>query len=352
MGLFDPWTDSIRKSGVLLSDAVAQFIRSREGRSAKTIHGYTSILRIFGESLPAGYLVQHVSDDSIARFLRKQNINNTSRETYVRHLNVFFNWAVEEKLVESNPVAALKQRRRGARKTTHQIRFLTESEFSILTECIRLHNEGKEGQELGSVGDLWLIDVVTFAANTGLRRGEICSLRWGAVTLSERMLTVRNTEDFKTKSGAERSIFLAGTAWRVIERLSNQSGLKSDDYVFRRPDGQPLSGDYLTKKFLRYRRKAGLSEDIGFHELRHTFASWAVMRGMDLYRLKEIMGHSDIKMTLRYAHLRPDATRQDMERFFGDDRQETTQADARRLREENNRLREELLSLKDGRMAA
>jgi hypothetical protein len=83
------------------------------------------------------------------------------------------------------------------------------------------------------------------------------------------------------------------------------------------------------------------AEDINFHSLRHTFASWAVMRGMDLYRLKEIMGHSDIQVTMRYAHLRPDATRKDMERFFGNGRQETLQEENERLRTEIERLQAE-----------
>jgi hypothetical protein len=64
---------------------------------------------------------------------------------------------------------------------------------------------------------------------------------------------------------------------------------------------------------------AGLPESINFHSLRHTFAAWAVMRGMDLYRLKEILGHADMKTTLVYAHLQPDALRRAMQRCFGDD---------------------------------
>ena len=54
-----------------------------------------------------------------------------------------------------------------------------------------------------------------------------------------------------------------------------------------------------------------------FHTLRHTFASWWVMGGGDLYRLKEVLGHASIEQTMKYAHLRPEAQKDDMDRIFG-----------------------------------
>jgi len=53
-------------------------------------------------------------------------------------------------------------------------------------------------------------------------------------------------------------------------------------------------------------KDAGVSDDVVFHTTRHSFASWYVMRGGDLYRLKELLGHRDIKTTMIYAHLSPE----------------------------------------------
>jgi len=64
------------------------------------------------------------------------------------------------------------------------------------------------------------------------------------------------------------------------------------------------------------RETPDLLNAINVHSLRHTFASWAVQRGMDLYRLKESMGHADMKTTLVYAHRRPEALKHEMERCW------------------------------------
>ncbi|MCZ6696139.1 MAG: site-specific integrase, partial [Acidobacteria bacterium] len=78
-------------------------------------------------------------------------------------------------------------------------------------------------------------------------------------------------------------------------------------------NGQPMKR--LTTAFDRARRRAGLGEDVTFHTLRHTFASWFMMNGGDLYRLQRYMGHSTITLTQRYAHLSPDYMREGVEHF-------------------------------------
>ena len=65
-------------------------------------------------------------------------------------------------------------------------------------------------------GNRWLTDVIRFAVGTGLRRGDVCSLRWSTADLKGQMLTVKNTEDFETKSGHERPVPLLGDALTVL----------------------------------------------------------------------------------------------------------------------------------------
>jgi integrase len=160
------------------------------------------------------------------------------------------------------------------------------------------------------------LNAIEFALGTGLRRGEICSLRWQAVSLEDSMVDVRPTEDFSSKSGRERRVPLVGRAKEVIQTLDRED-LAANALVFRGATGGPVGEGYLSARLRFYRKMAGLPRELSFHSLRHTFASWFVRRGGDLYRLKEIMGHADMKTTMNYAHLRPDALIEEMEKCFG-----------------------------------
>ena len=79
------------------------------------------------------------------------------------------------------------------------------------------------------------------------------------------------------------------------------------DYIFVNPKTKKPYDD-VKKSFKTALKKSGI-EDFTFHDLRHTFASHLVMNGVDLMTIKELLGHKDIKMTMRYAHLSPDHKR-------------------------------------------
>jgi site-specific recombinase XerD len=79
----------------------------------------------------------------------------------------------------------------------------------------------------------------------------------------------------------------------------------STDYVFTR-EGQLIKRKTLTERFKFINEKAKLNPDYHFHSLRHTFASWLVQKGVSIYEVSKLLGHSDIKTTQIYAHLRGD----------------------------------------------
>jgi integrase len=139
-----------------------------------------------------------------------------------------------------------------------------------------------------------LTPMVLLALNTGLRRGELVSLTWSDVSLAGRMLTVRGGY---AKSGKARHIPLNAEALDVLKRWRKQS---SEERIFPVLDPKKAWAAVL---------ESAKVHDFRFHDLRHDFASQLVMRGVDLNTVRELLGHKDITMTLRYAHLAPEHKR-------------------------------------------
>jgi len=90
----------------------------------------------------------------------------------------------------------------------------------------------------------------------------------------------------------------------VRDTLEKRFKSKNSKYVFTTQAGKPLPYDHITQRdFKKAQLKAGLDKKIRFHDLRHTFASHFMMNGGNIYTLQKLLGHSDIKTTMIYAHL-------------------------------------------------
>ena len=313
-GLRDPWTDVARQEGVTVRKAVDRFLKDRAQRcEPSTVSAYRSALVPFCDTLAPGFPMAGVEQRHLTAFVEAGERAEATRRSYLRWLGIFFAWCRKIGLASVDPMPPIRMGKRSRMKSLPA--FLTEEEFEMLIRVV----EAEAVLNRLPHGNRPLVRALRFAVGTGLRRGELCALRWSAIDLASRMLIVRNTEDFQTKSGRERPVPLVGDALSVIEELAaTRTSEDRDCFVFTGTKGGKLNGNYLGKRFRQYRRKARLPENINIHSLRHTFASWFVQRGGDLYRLKEILGHADMKTTLVYAHLQPDALRQEMELCFGE----------------------------------
>ena len=156
----------------------------------------------------------------------------------------------------------------------------------------------------------WHAMVLT-ALRTGLRYGELCELRWDDVDLVAGRLMVRRsfTKGFVTspKTHRSREVPLSPA---TIETLKGIRGLRhlKNGLVFCKPDGGRRIHRRADVAIKRFCRAAGLRA-IGWHVLRHTFASHLIMRGRSIKEVQELLGHSDVTMTMRYAHLSPQVKR-------------------------------------------
>ncbi len=145
-----------------------------------------------------------------------------------------------------------------------------------------------------------LTPLVRLALDTGLRRGELFSLRWSDWQRTSGMLQVRGAE---AKSGQSRAVALNADARKTLETWREVVGqVRPDDLIFPGDNGAELTT--LKKAWERLMDRAQI-KDFRFHDLRHTFASRLVMAGVDLNSVRELLGHADLTMTLRYAHLAP-----------------------------------------------
>jgi integrase len=155
---------------------------------------------------------------------------------------------------------------------------------------------------LDRIRESWLRDVVLFAAVTGMRQGEILSLRWDQVDFRARVARLSSSASFKTKTGKRRSVPLGDTAIKLLR--ARESGHGSGVVFTLR--GRPLMRRWVTTKLRRYVREIGLDRRLNFHSLRTSFASWLALDGVSIYQISKLLGHSDVKITQEYyAHLEP-----------------------------------------------
>ncbi len=161
------------------------------------------------------------------------------------------------------------------------------------------------------------------AVYTGLRAGEIAALEWPDVDLDRRLVTVQRSFDGPTKSDRVRYVPILDPLLPVLKawRLRHPGRL-----VFTNQDGamfapsarifqEVLHRVLGVGQFPKVQRNGVERSYVRFHDLRHTFASRWVAKGGDLFKLQKILGHQSVQMTMRYAHLAPDAFKEDYARL-------------------------------------
>ncbi len=168
-----------------------------------------------------------------------------------------------------------------------RLRWLTQEEITrLLDAAAKSRNKG-------------LRAAMIVALNTGLRLGELLGLTWERVDLSRGVIRLE-----LTKSGRRREVPLNAESYDALVTLKP----KASGRVFRTKSVRKAYENAVTNARL---------DDVNFHTLRHTFASWAVMRGVSLKELQELLGHSSLAMTMRYAHLAPERLRSAVTRLEG-----------------------------------
>jgi integrase len=200
---------------------------------------------------------------------------------YLAALSHVFSVAVKEwRLAERNPVRDISKRR----ESRGRVRFLSDDERTRLLEECRQSD--------------WqpLYAVVVLAISTGARRSELINLKWADVDLKAGRAAVNDS-----KNGDPRSLPLVGKALEALRELKLSNSSRSE-YVFPQPSGFPGPYEHFDAHWYAALRAAGI-ENMRFHDLRHTCASYLASGGASLLEIADALGHRTMAMVKRYSHL-------------------------------------------------
>ncbi|PRW66289.1 integrase [Pseudomonas fluorescens] len=223
-----------------------------------------------------------------------------------------FSRAVEWEYIDTHPLAKLKQLKVDSKGV---IRYLAADETKRLRNALdarqdemRTERESantwrtdRHREPMQSLLELPFTDhlkpMVLVSLNTGMRRGELFDLKWSAVNFDTKTITVTGAT---TKTSDTRHIPMNKETIGVLEAWKKQ--VSKSPYVFPGQGGGRFED--VKSAWLKLLERAQI-DGFRWHDLRHDFASRLVMAGVPLNTVRDLLGHADIKMTLRYAHLAP-----------------------------------------------
>jgi integrase len=171
-----------------------------------------------------------------------------------------------------------------------RVRYLSEDEHKRLFEALEIPEEK------------WLKPLVIIAIDTGLRLANLCDLEWSEVNLFSKMITI-GAEAMKNDDYL--GVPLTDRAFHVFKELRKAQCVSG--HVFH-DSGKKLYDRKVQRAFRNALKKAKV-ENFHFHDLRHTFASYLRQKGVDLHAISKLLGHKDLRMTRRYAHLNVESLR-------------------------------------------
>lgn len=327
----------LAKQSTLIAYLDGDFKAHAEANIATATKFISSIKNAFGHVLIKP--MADITELDMAKWNRERSgVSIETRRRELTNLKALLNHAVRTKVIPSHQLTTY--RLKGAltdKQSVPKLRYLNEDEETRLRaalderdrsmiyerdQCLRRW-EVARGQAAswstpdGDYAD-YLTPMVLVALHTGLRRGDLFTLRWHHIDFELKQIkkVIEKTSHSRRKAGKKpinAILDLSDEAHRVLKQCHKQWG--EGEYVFP----SPVTGGQLTdiKKAYGAVMVAAKIKDFRFHDLRHTFASRLVSAGVDLNTVRELMTHSDIKMTLIYAHLSPDHKADALRRAFG-----------------------------------
>ncbi len=268
-----------------LSEFVLDYVQNNFTKSTLQLYkrAFKEFINIIGNKIAFD-----VTPEDIEHF-KKIRLNSVSAVTLnieLRNLKSSYNLAKKFKHSYHNPFTDVKQ----IKEVQKEKMVFTDDEILLLINAI----------------DIPLLkNFVMIGLYTGMRLAEILNLQWKDILLEDKIIKVLNKENHRTKTTKIRSIPISEKLYPVILAMKNENKETyiGEKYLFQSYTDRPFDKSFITTKFKSCVIKAGLPDHLHFHNLRHTFITQLLRKGISIYKVKVLAGHSSIKTTEGYAHL-------------------------------------------------
>jgi len=251
----------------------------------KTISGYKHTLDSYYERTKPDINNPNSLRKAVLNFLADYE-NPYSYNLHRTYLRAFFNWCIEEEIIEDrNPV-----KNTPSRKTSPRIRHLDEKTLKTLLNV-------PDKRTFDGARDFAMMIVML---DCGARPGELLQVRICDFDAKQAKIRI---SDRAAKTRIERILDISNPTVNAVRRVvSARHPLWGEDVpIFCSRDGKKMATSSWGHKFKKYVRRANLDDTISAYALRHSFAIMFLRNGGNLFALKTIMGHQNLSMTERYA---------------------------------------------------
>ena len=279
------------------------YLQATKNLSEKTLKAYSSDLKQFFE------YENNVLQPNICAFISHLNVKLKLKDTSIRRkiitLKNFYNYLLDNEIIEYSPFRKLKFRFKQERKLP---KTLPVSEISKILKCLDIDPTTLSAfAQKEYIRDAALLDLLI---STGIRIGEAASLTLDDIILSEHTLLIHG------KGRKQRLIYISSTqTWDRLKALVKERKKCADNHLFVNRYGQPITIYGIEDIYKRYAQKAQINIKSTPHFLRHTFATNLLANGADLRSVQEILGHSSVATTQIYTEVTTSRKKQVLKKF-------------------------------------
>jgi len=311
---FNGWNPNESKSNsqksnpavILLKDLAEEFVVTRTQVNKITKRAYrrhlNMLMELVGQSMP----VTRITEDHIRNFCFQPHLKLATQASYLRHINVFFNWlhkvkGITEKNVTENvraPKVPGKLEDKVFRTGEIDKVFIAFDEY--YAKKIAAGKISHKKQKLR-----WFKPLVNIAFFCGLRVSEVVRLRWEDINFVDQRIYVKSTDEEKTKSAEGRYVPIRKPLLSILIDWHKTQNQRTTGFLFHSPviKNNHRNKEAVSKTFKKFLRLAGLPESRQFHGLRHTCVTELRRKGLDIGLVRDFVGHSSTAVTQIYEHL-------------------------------------------------